>query len=72
MLGIGNKATFSMVSWAVLVTLKEEGCSECQNSRKIGCSKPMAHTALKYFTKFGIYWDEERAGRPRITSVEEI
>ena len=51
------------------MTLKEKGCSECQISVKIGYSKPMPHTALSYFTKLGIYWVEERSGRPRVTSA---
>ena len=51
------------------MTSKEEGCSECQISVKIGCSKPVAHTALSYFTKRGINWDEERKWHPRKTST---
>ena len=66
---IGKKSTFSEVSRARIVNLKEEGCSECQVSVKIDCSKPVAHTAMNYFTKLGIYWDEEKTGRPRIRSA---
>ena len=29
----------------------------------------VSHTAVTYFTKIGIYWDEERTVRPRITSA---
>ena len=53
------------------MTLKKEGCSDFQLSVKIGCSKPVAHTALSYFTKRGIYRDGERTGHPRITSAIE-
>ena len=31
--------------------------------------KPLVHTAFSYITKLRIYWDEERAGRRRITSA---
>ena len=51
------------------MTLKEEGCSECKFSLKIGCSKLLANTALSYFTKLGMYWDEEITGRPEFTSA---
>ena len=51
------------------MTLKEEGCSKCHTSVKIGCSKPVAHAAVNYFTKLRIYWDEERKGHPRKTST---
>ena len=53
------------------MTLKDKWCSECQISVKIGCSKRVAHTALSYFTKLGIYSGEERTGRPRITSATD-
>ena len=51
--------------------MKEEACSECQITVKIGCIKPVAHTAVSYFTKLGIYWDQERKGRPRKTSTDD-
>ena len=53
------------------MTLKEEVCSECQISVKIGCSMPVVLTATNYFTKTGIYWEEEKRGRPRITSATD-
>ena len=51
------------------MTLKEEGCSEDQISVKIGFNKLVTHTAVTYFTKLGTYRDQERKGRPRITSA---
>ena len=51
------------------MTSKGEGCSECQVSVEIGCNKPVSHTAVSFFTKLGIYCDEERKGHPRKTSA---
>ena len=51
------------------MTVKEEGCFECLISMKTGCSKPVAHTTVKCFTKLGIYWDEETTERLEITSA---
>ena len=51
------------------MTLKEEGCSDCKFLLEIVCKKPVAHTTLSFFGKLGTYWDEEKTGRPRITSV---
>ena len=49
--------------------LEEEVCSEFRISVKIGSSKSMIHTALRYFTNLGIYWDEEIERRPRKIST---
>ena len=53
------------------MTLKEERCSQSKILLKIGCNKPGAHTAVSYFTKLGIYWDEERTGRKKIKSTTD-
>ena len=49
------------------MTLEEEEWSMCKISLKIGCSKPVADTASSFHTKLGIYWNEERTWRPKIT-----
>ena len=51
------------------MTLKEEGCSECKVSVEMDSSKPVAQTAVSYFTKLVIYWDDERKGHRRKTSA---
>ena len=54
---------FSDVHKARVVTLKDKGSSQGRISVRIGCSKPVAHTALSYFTNLEIYWDKEGTGR---------
>ena len=51
------------------MTSKEEGCSEYQTCLNIGCSKPVAHTTLIYFTKLEICWDDEWKWHLRKTST---
>ena len=53
------------------MTLKEKGCSKCKFSVEKGCKKPVANTDLSYFTTLRFYWNDERLGRPRITSAIE-
>ena len=40
------------------VILKEDECYECQISVNIGCGKPVAQNAMRYFTDLWIYWCE--------------
>ena len=51
------------------MTLKDEGCSECHISMKIGCSQPVAPTAVSYFAKFGTYGGKKKIGRLRTTAT---
>ena len=64
-----QKHLLSRALTGIIVTLKEDGISECEISVEVGCGKQVAHNALSYFTKLGIFWDEKRTCRPRITSA---
>lgn len=68
---MGKKASLSEVKRAQIVILHNEGVSERQISKKVGCSKTAVHQAVVKFKSCASYADKKKSGRPRKTTPRD-